>query len=176
MPCVSLGDVEIRRFRGRLHLVPREPPFSVPAPRRWRIPEPLAFDHGELGCERCTGFGLDDGMKDLEIVVRFRGDDATWMRPIGVRGHALKKRFQSLDIPPWERGRIPLVYAGGILAAVGSAWIDPRFGGRAGNAGVGGWYGRLARDHLVTVPNDVDPNPTARCPATRRLRCGHVPA
>ena len=135
MPRVTLGDMEIRRFRGRLHLVPRERPFSVPAPRRWRIPEPLAFDCGDLACERCAGGGLDDGLKDAEVVVRFRGADAAWMRPMGVRGHALKKRFQSLDIPPWERGRTPLVYAGGILAAVGSAWIDPRFTAAPGTPG-----------------------------------------
>ena len=135
MPCVRVGDIEIRRFRGRLHLVARERPFSVPAPRRWRIPEPLAFDHGELGCERCTGGGLDDGLRDMETVVRFRGEDAARMRPMQVRGHALKKRFQSLDIPPWERGRTPLVYTGGILAAVGSAWIDPRFAAAPGSPG-----------------------------------------
>ena len=136
MPCVSLGDIEVRRFRGHLHLVPRERPPCAPASRRWRIPEPLTFDHGDLACERCSGGGLDDGMKDLDVLVRFRGEDAAWMRPMGVRGHALKKRFQSLDIPPWERGRIPLVYAGGILAAVGSAWIDPRF---AAAPGAPGW-------------------------------------
>ena len=135
MPCVSLGDMEVRRFRGRLRLVPRERPLSVPAPRRWRIPEPLAFDHGELGCERCTGEGLDDGLREMETVVRFRGEDAARMRPMQVRGHALKKRFQSLAIPPWERGRIPLVYVGGILAAVGSAWIDRRFAAAPGTPG-----------------------------------------
>ena len=135
MPCVNLGDMEIRRFRGRLHLVARERPPGVPASRRWQIPEPLAFDCGDLACERCAGGGLDDGLKDTEVVVRFRGADAAWMRPMGVRGHALKKRFQSLGIPPWERGRTPLVYAGGILAAVGSAWVDPRFTAAPGTPG-----------------------------------------
>ena len=135
MPCVRLGDIEIRRFRGRLHLVLRERPSCVPASRRWRIPEPLAFDHGDLACEPRSDGGLDDGLKDVEIVVRFRGENAAWMRPMGVRGHALKKRFQSLEIPPWERGRIPLVYAGGTLAAIGSAWIDPRFAAAPGTPG-----------------------------------------
>ena len=135
MPCVNLGDIEVRRFRGRLHLIPRERPPCAPASRRWRIPQPLAFDCGDLACERCSGGGLDDGVKDLEVVVRFRGEDAAWMRPLGVRGHALKKRFQSLDIPPWERDRIPLVYAGGTLAAIGSAWIDPRFAAAPGTPG-----------------------------------------
>ena len=135
MPCVRLGDIDIRRFRGRLHLVSRERPFSVPAARRWRVPEPLAFDHGDLACERCPDGGLDDGLRDMEIVVQFRGEDAAWMQPMRTRGQSLKKRFQSLEIPPWERGRVPLVYAGGILAAIGSAWINPRLAAAPGTPG-----------------------------------------
>ena len=135
MPCVSLGDIDIRRFRGRLHLVPRERPFSVPAARRWQVPDPLAFDHGSLACERCIGGGLEDGLRDADIVVRFRGEDAVRMQPMQVRGHALKKRFQSIEIPPWERARIPLVFVDGVLAAIGSAWIDPRFAAAPGTPG-----------------------------------------
>jgi tRNA(Ile)-lysidine synthase len=48
-------------------------------------------------------------------------------RPAGRRHHhALKKLFQEYGIPPWERGRIPLVYIGGELAAVADLWVcDP---------------------------------------------------
>ena len=126
MPCVGLGDVEVRRFRGRIRLVSRLPPVTARVVRRWRIPEPLALDHGCLAWESCTEGGLDDAVRDSGITVRIRGDDAEWMRPLGVRGRSLKKRFQSLGIPPWERGRIPLVYSGDVLAAIGSVWINPR--------------------------------------------------
>ena len=136
MPCVSLGDVEVRRFRGRIRLASRVPPVAAPVVRHWRIPEPLALDHGCLAWEPCTGGGLDDTLRDARITVRIRGDDAGWMRPLGVRGHSLKKRFQSLGIPPWERARIPLVYSGDVLAAVGSVWINPRL---AAPEGAPGW-------------------------------------
>ena len=136
IPCVRLGDIDLRRFRGRLYLVPRESPLCVPVSRRWQVPEPLTFDHGNLACERCTDGGLEDGLRDKEVVVRFRGEGAARMRPMQVRGHALKKRFQSLEIPPWERARIPLVFVDGVLAAIGSAWIDPRF---AAAPGAQGW-------------------------------------
>ena len=136
MPCVSLGDVEVRRFRGRIRLVSRVPPVAARIVRRWRIPEPLALDHGCLAWESCTGGGLDDAVRDGRITVRVRGDDAGWMRPLGVRGRSLKKRFQSLGIPPWERGRIPLVYSGDVLAAIGSVWINPRL---AASPGAPGW-------------------------------------
>ena len=136
MPCVSLGDVEVRRFRGRIRLVSRAPPVAARVVRCWRIPEPLALDHGCLAWESCTSGGLDEAVRDSVITVRIRGDDARWMRPPGVRGHSLKKRFQSLGIPPWERGRIPLVYCGDVLAAIGSIWINPRL---AASPGAPGW-------------------------------------
>ena len=88
--------------------------------------------------EPCRTGGLDDAVRGAEIVVRFRGDDASWMHPVHVRGHSLKKRFQELGIPPWERGRIPLTYAGDVLAAIGSEWLNPRL--RAAP-----WYAGVAR-------------------------------
>ena len=135
MPCVRLGDVEVRRFRGRIRLVPRMSPVAARVVRGWRIPETLTLDHGSLAWEPCTGGGLDNAVRDSEILVRLRGDGARWMRPLRGRGHSLKKRFQSLGIPPWERGRIPLVYVGGVLAAIGSVWIDPRLTAPPGSPG-----------------------------------------
>ena len=125
MPCVRLGDIDVRRFRGRVRLVPRSRPVAARSVQ-WRVPEVLEFEHGRLGWERCREGGLDDMVLDTQCVVRFRGEDASWMRPLHVRGRSLKKRFQTLGIPPWERGRIPLIYAGGELAAIGAEWINPR--------------------------------------------------
>ena len=136
MPCVRLGEAEVRRFRGHLRLVPRTHPVAAQVVCRCRIPDTVALDHGELAWEPCTGGGIDDTVRDSDLVVRCRGDGPGSPRPSGGRGRSLKKRFQSLGIPPWERGRIPLVYAGGVLAAVGSVWVDPRL---AAPPGAPGW-------------------------------------
>jgi len=135
MPCIGLGNVEVRRFRGRIRLISRATPVATQVVRGWRIPEPLALDHGCLAWESCIGGGLDDAVGDTRITVRVRGDDAGWMRATAGRGRSLKKRFQSLGIPPWERGRIPLVYSDDMLAAIGSAWINPRLAARPGASG-----------------------------------------
>ena len=135
MPCVRLGDMEVRRFRGRIRLVGRVRPLAARIVRRCRIPEALELDHGYLAWESRPDGGLADEIRRGEVTVRFRGDDAGWMRPLGVRGHSLKKRFQSLGIPPWERGRIPLVYVDGTIAAIGSAWINPRLAAPRGSHG-----------------------------------------
>ena len=136
MPCVSLGDVDVRRYRGRMRLVPRMAPVVTQVVRNWRIPETLTVAHGSLAWESCIDGGLDDSVRDASVSVRFRGDDARWMRPLGGRGRSLKKRFQSLGIPPWERGHVPLVYAGNELAAIGSVWINPRL---AASSATPGW-------------------------------------
>ena len=135
-PCVRLGDIEVRRYRRRLHLVPRMRPIAGPVVRAWRIPESLTLDFGRLAWEACTHAGLDSSVRDMKITVRFRGDDATRTRSSHMRGSSLKKRFQSLGIPPWERGRIPLVYVDDVLAAIGSNWINPRL---AASSGTPGW-------------------------------------
>ena len=134
-PCVRLGDIEVRRFQCRIHLVSRVRPVAAQVVRRWRIPESATLDHGHLAWESCTDGGLDNAARDMEITVRCRGDDARWMRPLHVRGRSLKKRFQSLGIPPWERGHIPLVFAGDVLAAIGSVWINPRLMAPPGTPG-----------------------------------------
>ena len=135
IPCVVLGEFEVRRFRGRIRLVARVPPAAAPVCRRWRIPEPLALDHGWLAWESCTGDGLDDAVRDRAITVRTRGDGAGRMRAPGVRGHSLKKRFQALAIAPWERGGVPLVFCDDVLAAVGSVWVNPKLAAPPGAAG-----------------------------------------
>ena len=135
MPCISLGNLEVRRFRGRIRLISRLAPVAPRVVHRWRIPEPLALDHGCLAWEPCTGGGLFDAIEDTRITVRIRGDDAGCTQAPGGRGRSLKKRFQSLGIPPWERGRIPLVYSDDMLAAIGSAWINPRLAARSGAPG-----------------------------------------
>ena len=136
MPCVRIGDVDVRRYRGRMRLVPRMAPVVTQVVHNWRIPETLRVDHGMLVWESCADGGLHDSVRDANVTVRFRGDDARWMRTLGGRGRSLKKRFQSLGIPPWERGHVPLVYAGNALAAIGSVWINPRL---AASSTTPGW-------------------------------------
>ena len=151
-PCLKLGDVEVRRYRGRVRLVPGDRPAAPKTALRWPIPETLTLDLGHLAWTSCRSGGLDDAIRGAEIVVRFRGGDASQAHgrpnPGGdCRGQAedvfraqgrarsLRKRFQQLGIPPWERGRIPLVYVDGVLAAIGSEWINPRLGAGPGASG-----------------------------------------
>ena len=152
-PCMGLGAVEVRRYRGRVLLVPRDRLAVPKTALRWPVPEAVTLDHGRLAWVSCRDGGLDDAIRGAEIMVRFRGGDASRTpggsnpcedrpgraasaSPVRGRSRSLRKRFQQLGIPPWERGRIPLVYVDGVLAAIGSEWINPRL---ATGPGAPGW-------------------------------------
>ena len=53
---------------------------------------------GRTGGERCKPFGRSKSQK-------------------------LKKLFQEYNIPVWQRDRLPLIYIGDKLAAVGDLWV-----------------------------------------------------
>jgi tRNA(Ile)-lysidine synthase len=128
-PIVSWPGVEIRRHGGLLYALP--PPLAAPQPQHWswhrqrvlQLPgagrlELLPHPHGEL----C----LDALPQRLEV--RFRAGGERLQTAAGRK--PLKNLLQELDVPPWQRPRLPLLYAGERLVAVAGCWADPEF--RAG--------------------------------------------
>ena len=127
--CVRWGACELRRYRDRLYLLPRVPPHDSPVPIEWRPETALELPRagGVLSASRRMGGGVRAAAfagAAVRVTWRRGGERC---RPAGRRHHhALKKLFQESGIPPWERGRIPLVYIGTELAAVADLWVcDP---------------------------------------------------
>ena len=136
-PVLCWPGAEVRRFRGRLFVRPPPPPFDPRVEPVWaNIATPLALDHGLLWVEADCGRGLSvHRVSPSPLVVRFRrgGERA---HPVGrVRSQTLKRLFQERGIPPWERGRLPLLYAGGDLAAVADLWVCRGFEAAPDEAG-----------------------------------------
>ena len=124
-PVLRWPGAEVRRFRRRLYARPPLPPFGSRHERPWvDIATPLELDHGLLWTEPERGGGLCARRVSAgPLLVRFRqgGERA---HPVGRdRSQTLKRLFQERGIPPWERGRVPLLYAGGELAAVAGLWV-----------------------------------------------------
>jgi len=118
--CVSWPGVEVRRFRGALHAMA---PLASPAETdlAWQPLHPFGQPGlGQLRARPAIGQGL---RADREYRVRNRRGGER-CKPVG-RAHsqALKKLLQERDVPPWRRDRLPLVYCGEELAAVGDLWI-----------------------------------------------------
>lgn len=118
-PRMQLGQHEVRRFQGALYWVPvilndTENIYSWPAPF-----EPLTL----------TGLGVlslqDKGMTvrtpkaDEIVTVRFKAKGIQYIAGRD-RGRLLKKIWQELNIPPWQRETTPLLFYGEqLIAAIG---------------------------------------------------------
>lgn len=135
-PLVQWGDIVVRRYQQMLYVLRDDAPHYY-LPKEWvNFPAALLLDRGD-GPENCepTPFshnaivdvGLDylSASRDVEglrvpegsrVSVRFRqgGELFFW------RGQTkqLKKLWQQWQVPPWQRGLVPLLYIDNELAAV----------------------------------------------------------
>jgi tRNA(Ile)-lysidine synthase len=118
-PQLQLGQYQFRRFRRRLYLLPlmadlREISLS------WSLGDPLTLPDG-LG-ELVSGEGdicLRAPQSQQKVSIRFTAQGKH--RILG-RAHSrpIKKLWQELGIPPWQRERTPLIYYDDqLIAALG---------------------------------------------------------
>ena len=121
-------DCEVRRHRGRAYLVPRADKENADAARifTWHGEPSIAFPefggilHFDPMEEGVAGWPVDEA---LEIRWRNGGERLKLAPDRPTR--SLKHHFQALDIPVWERQRLPVVFAAGRLvfaAGIGMNW------------------------------------------------------
>jgi tRNA(Ile)-lysidine synthase len=124
---LRLGPHAVRVWRGQLRLGPEILPAVPPGPLRWRLDAPLDLPGvGCLSAQAQPGLGIAAGLlgEPPTLEVRFRSEHSG-----GIGGKALKKRLQALDVPPWWRDRVPLLYCCGQLVQVAGG--EPLSGWRA---------------------------------------------
>lgn len=124
----------LRRFQGDLHLVPdREPLPDTPI----ALEPGRSLRWGEWTLRLESAAGPAWPLPPLWIRARQGGERARF-RP-GGRSRLLKKWLQDAAIPPWDRGRLPLVFAGSgeaaELVAIGDLWCCEQYSGGAHAAG-----------------------------------------
>jgi tRNA(Ile)-lysidine synthase len=73
---------------------------------------------------------LADAWVQAGLLVRFRGGGERLRGAPGRHSESLKHWLQQAGIVPWMRDRIPLLYAGEELVAIGDLWV--RSDGTAG--------------------------------------------
>ncbi len=137
---VALDGIEARRYRGELWLVPARTD-APPAPFRavwdgtpeWDVP---ALG-GTLAFETAAGEGLTAACAAGGAIEVRRREGGERLRIAAGRPHrSLKNLFQESAVPPWERGRTPLVYCRGELALVPGLGMDPAFAAAPGAPGL----------------------------------------
>lgn len=127
---VTWPEIEVRRYRDRLYVMPPVPQAATSFAAVWDFPRPLVLP--ALGC-RLEALATHSGgiaaaaVQSHRVEVRLR-QGGEYCR-IAQRGHAfaLKKLLQEAAIPPWERARLPLIYVDNRLAAIGAHWICAPF-------------------------------------------------
>ncbi|MGH8547518.1 MAG: tRNA lysidine(34) synthetase TilS [Methylococcales bacterium] len=123
-PRIQWDEAEVRRYRGELYLLSSPGKFDRNQVIPWSIRSPLPIPElgGVLECRRTKSADHNPGFSGKGISVRFRKGGETCRLPGRQGVRALKKIFQERAVPPWERDRIPLIYIGDELAAIGD-WL-----------------------------------------------------
>jgi tRNA(Ile)-lysidine synthase len=124
-PLVQWGGAEARRYRGHLYLM-HELPAAIDAPEA-RVepgagPVELGTGMGSLRLSETGRQGIDPQLAAAGLEVRYRKGGEEIRRTGHDCTHKLKKLLQQEGVVPWMRERIPLLYAGNDLVAVGDLW------------------------------------------------------
>jgi len=128
-PEVNWGGQSIRRFQDGLWLVNADIPQSPRDPVHWLLGTRLDLSDG-LGSLSITK--SDSGISQRawdegEVSILFRTQGMR-CQPAGRHGvRPIKKIFQELGVPPWERHRIPLVFINSELAAISNLLICEKY-------------------------------------------------
>ncbi|MEO7935075.1 MAG: tRNA lysidine(34) synthetase TilS [Dokdonella sp.] len=123
LPCVRFPGTELHRYRELLYAMP---PLEMPKPG-WEIiwdGQPLALPAslGTLLLENPTGLARPLAKAD-HLLVRFRQGGERLRLVAGNHHRELRDLFQEAGIPPWQRGRIPMILNHqGDLLSVGDLW------------------------------------------------------
>lgn len=131
-PVIAWNGQALRRFDGRIHVLDQALISAIPEPVIWHLPDALPWAGGVLRAKAAKGSGLSQNLAPLQVCPRQGGERIVLSNG---QHQPLKKWLQARRLPPWERARLPLLWAGETLVAVADYWIHPRF--RAGTDEVG---------------------------------------
>jgi len=124
-PLVEWPGGELRRYRGRLYLLPPLDEVAWPPQGRPFAETPVALGEGMGALRLVHGAprGLSAGTVARGLCVRMR-TGGEQIKPAG-QAHTkkLKKLLQDEGVVPWMRDRLPLVFAGDELVAVADLWV-----------------------------------------------------
>lgn len=117
-PLVKWQGCEVRRYRQHLYAMTPLPVMPSGWCAEWGMTTPLLLPDGR----RLHAEGPQ--LSGTPMMVRFR-QGGERLQGHGL-SHDLKKLLQSAAVPPWERRRLPLVFAGSeLLAVVGTGLRSP---------------------------------------------------
>lgn len=114
LPLMRFDQIELRRYRDELYLMPALAPHDPTLEYSWDLTQPLSLPNlGTLSAEK---IGISSDIE--QVTVRFRRGGERCYFPERQCHQELKSLMQQWGIPPWLRDRIPLLYSRDRLIAV----------------------------------------------------------
>lgn len=128
-PLVIWPGGEARRYRDYLYLMATTNSLSVATGllSRDRPRAPLAGHQGVLSLNWSDEGGIREAAVVAGLQLRFRAGGERIQLAGNGRRRRLKSLFQEAGVVPWMRDRIPLLFAGEELVAVGDLWIAAEY-------------------------------------------------
>jgi tRNA(Ile)-lysidine synthase len=127
---IDLGDFELHRFRGRLHVAPLLPPVRKEYTRRWRGERSLALPElgGVLAMTPSRGQGVSlERLRGGAVTIRVRRGGERLQPDCRRPRRSLKNLLQEERVPPWQRGHLPLIFCGEELVWTAGVGVDCRY-------------------------------------------------
>lgn len=126
-PLINWPGAEVRRFQNIIYANPPLPEHDASLLLNWNIDEPLSLaGAGRLTAATKKGMGLivPAGSK---VTVRFRQGRERCKLAGRVHSRLLKKQLNDLQLEPWLRDRLPLIYIDDELVALADVAICEGF-------------------------------------------------
>ncbi len=137
-PRVAWSNVSVWRHRGQLVLVRALPPVDPGFKADLELDQVLELQDGSrVWLESRTDGLLDAGrLTEHNLCVAYRRAGVRLRTPLGAGSSSVSRLLQSAGVPVWLRSRIPILYQGEQVVAVGERWIDRRYMSRPGRPAV----------------------------------------
>jgi tRNA(Ile)-lysidine synthase len=134
-PRLQWPGTEVRRYRDHLFAMTAMPAFDTSQRLTWTLEQTLTIaGAGQVRAIPAVGQGLRPQLQP--VTIRFRQGGERCKLPKRAGEHSIKNVFQELGVVPWMRERIPLIYKGDQLAAIGDLLICEGFQAGESEAGV----------------------------------------
>lgn len=134
---VELGDVTLRRHAGRLHLVRSGSAPPAQCEKLWRGEKEIALPElgGVLTMARGRGAGVSLArLRGRPVTIRLRHGGERLQPDCNRPRRSLKNLLQEARIPPWERGRLPLILCNETVVWAPGFGVDCAFQAARGEA------------------------------------------
>jgi tRNA(Ile)-lysidine synthase len=122
-PLVSWPGASVRRYRNGLYLLPQNLADQVECRELEGTELELGSGLGVLRFESGDDIGLSKALLDGGLTIKPRVGGERFSPYGQTHTRELKKLLQEEGVVPWMRDRLPLVYSGDRLLAVGDLWL-----------------------------------------------------